>query len=117
MFYINAPGLANVTVSGLTLTGGDVNSSGGAISNSETLTIRDSVITGNVGVHASSRGGGIAHFFGTLTIERTTISDNFADHQRRRRIGGPCHGGARDRQHDQRQPSSLRRRHLWVLFV
>ena len=78
VFYINAPGLANVTVSGLTLTGGDVNSSGGAISNSETLTIRDSVITGNVGVHASSRGGGIAHFFGALTIERTTISDNFA---------------------------------------
>ena len=78
VFYINAAGLANVTISGVTLTNGDVNASGGAIFNAENLTIRDSVITGNSGTHVASRGGGIAHFFGTLTIERSTISDNYA---------------------------------------
>jgi CSLREA domain-containing protein len=78
VFYINAPGLANVTISGLTITGGDVTGAGGAILNNENLTIRDSVITGNSARGGAGTGGAIWHFNGTLTIERTTISDNVA---------------------------------------
>jgi hypothetical protein len=75
-------GLIDVAIIGLTLTGadnGDSNTAGGAISSSENLTIRDSVITGNAVVHGTSRGGGIANFSGALNIERTTISDNSAN--------------------------------------
>lgn len=56
VLYISAPGLASVSISGLTLTGGDSNFEGGGIRNMENLTLTASVITGN---SAAFTGGGI----------------------------------------------------------
>jgi hypothetical protein len=67
-----------VTLVGLTLTGGDVNGSGGAILSQVQLAVIDCTITGN---NASSGGGGI-HSFPTgdagLTIADSVISGNSA---------------------------------------
>jgi hypothetical protein len=92
-----------VTMSGLTLTGGDANGDGGAVDSRETLTITSSTISGNsaVGngggirgdksvsltnsrVHknvASSMGGGIVVFFSdnTVSVKSSTISGNSAE--------------------------------------
>src|SRR4051794_20890085 len=48
IFYLNAPGVGDVTISGLTLTGGNAGT-GGAIHNSDDdhLTVTNSTITGN----------------------------------------------------------------------
>jgi CSLREA domain-containing protein len=67
-----------VTISGMTISKGNslgVDDLGGGISNENngTLTITDSIISGNTG----SRGGGIRNF-GTLTITDSTISGNSA---------------------------------------
>ncbi len=69
---------ADVTISGLTISGGGVNTAaagegGGGIFNAGTLTVTDSTITGNV----ASSGGGIDNT-GTLTVTDSTISDNEA---------------------------------------
>ena len=64
--------LLNVTISGLTLTGGDKFEEGGAIRSLENLTLMDSVITGN----ESGRGGGLYNRFGTMEIIRSMISHN-----------------------------------------
>ena len=76
---INNPGdngiLLNVTISGLTLTGGDTGFNGGAIRTRENLTVTSSVITGNA---VTSNGGGIYSTFGTLTVLNSTIRRNFA---------------------------------------
>ncbi len=61
-----------VSISGLTLTGGDV-TAGGAIRNAEDLTVLETWIVANSG----SFGGGIVNS-GTLTVERSTISGNKA---------------------------------------
>ena len=67
-----------VAISGLALTGGDMGNSGGAIRNTETLTLTALTISGNaagtttVGYH----GGGIANSNGNLTIIASTISGN-----------------------------------------
>ena len=63
----------DVTFVGLTLTGGDSASSGGAILNRENLTLADSKISGN----AASRGGGISNSSG-LSVTNVAISNNFA---------------------------------------
>ncbi len=63
-----------VLISGLTLTGGDVNSSGGGIANGEILTLRESVIAGN----AATLHGGAVNNTGVLVVERSTLSGNFA---------------------------------------
>lgn len=65
-------GLIDVSISGLTLTGGDV-TAGGAILNTENLTIRDSWIVANSG----DFGGGILSS-GTLSVVGSTISGNKA---------------------------------------
>lgn len=62
-------------VSGLTLTGGDINGFGGAVFNRQTLTITGSTISGN---SADFDGGGVYHDSGTLTITSSTITGNTA---------------------------------------
>jgi hypothetical protein len=63
-----------VLISGLTLTGGDVDSSGGGIANGEILTLRESVIAGN----AATLHGGAVNDTGVSVVERSTLSGNFA---------------------------------------
>lgn len=105
----NTANLLDVSISGLTLTGGDVFSGGGAISTTENLVISDCVLTDNGSLFAggailsdagpnvppnsltvrnciltgnstpSSEGGAIRKRFGTLTIEDTTIANNTAN--------------------------------------
>lgn len=67
------PDLA-VTLSGLTLTGGDVTGNGGAIYSRENLTLTQSTISGNA---ASDRGGGIYNY-GNLTVRDSTLNGNSA---------------------------------------
>jgi len=62
-----------VTISGLTLTGGDVQRSGGAIRSQESLTITSSTISGN-----SARSGGGVSAVGNLTVTSSTILGNSA---------------------------------------
>jgi hypothetical protein len=73
-----------VSISGLTLTGGDVGNSGngGAIRNLESLTVAACTISGNATAGTVTdnyrlAGGGI-YSAGNLTISASTISDNFA---------------------------------------
>ena len=76
IFYLNTAGA--VTLTGLTLTGGDGFSgdNGGAIVSSNTdLTIVDSTFSGNVALV----GGGIAAFGGSATVTGTTFTDNYAE--------------------------------------
>ena len=73
----------DVLISGLTLTGGDVNSSGGAILSLEHLTLVRSRVTGNAVSSTSgflTAGGGIYINNANLVIEASTISDNLAYH-------------------------------------
>jgi predicted outer membrane repeat protein len=74
--------LIDVTIRGLTLTGGDTNQ-GGAIRNIGNLTVLEAVIDGNTAIH----GGGIYHFTpiltsgpqpGRLSVVDSTISNNLA---------------------------------------
>jgi parallel beta-helix repeat protein/predicted outer membrane repeat protein len=62
-----------VTISGLTLSGGNT-TFGGGISNGGTLTVQNSTISGN----SAATGGGIFNHFGTLTVQNSTISGNSA---------------------------------------
>jgi len=76
----NAVGVFNVlgdvtaTLSGLTVSGGMNNQSGGGIYNGGTLTITNCTFTNNT---SGSEGGAIANP-GTLTLTNSTISDNTA---------------------------------------
>lgn len=72
---LSISGSGDVEINGLELTGGDTSGNGGAISSSYTsLTVKNSVITGNA---AQGGGGGIASA-GNLTIQNSTVSDNTA---------------------------------------
>ena len=80
----NAPA---VTLSGTTITGGYTNGVGGGISVYKgSLTLADSVVTGNTAVNAGGQpgpgvgaGGGIGVYAGgSLTIEQSTVSGNVA---------------------------------------
>ena len=64
-----------VSIDGLTLTGGNTEGSGAAISNRETLTISDLTISENF---AEVNGGAINNTGGTLTITDVTLSGNTA---------------------------------------
>jgi len=68
-------GTIDVTINDLTLLGGDVLDSGGAIFNRENLTVGNSTIKEN---SASNDGGGIFTQLGTLLVENSTLNDNFA---------------------------------------
>lgn len=65
-----------VTISGLTLTGGDVWGHGGAIRNSGNLTIAESVITGNHAQQSSSSSGGGIFSESSLSLVDSKISGN-----------------------------------------
>ncbi|MCI0492873.1 MAG: hypothetical protein L0Z07_08045, partial [Planctomycetes bacterium] len=79
IFNINdgVAGDSPVTISGLTITGGDANSSGGGIRSLESLTLLDSVVSGNA---TTDDGAGVfvSTSAGTATITRSTISGNVA---------------------------------------
>ncbi len=66
------PTWAAVTISGLTVSGGN-DDSGGGISNSGTMTVADSTISGN---NAGDLGGGGISNSGTMTVADSTISGN-----------------------------------------
>jgi hypothetical protein len=75
--------LRDVSISGLTLTGGDVNTAGGAISSAENLVLTDCVISANnTSVRGSVIGGGGISSQATfskpnsLTIRGSTLSGN-----------------------------------------
>ena len=82
VFYLDAPGNANITISGLTITGGHGlggGRAGGGIDNTdEHLTVNSSVITGNTsvdwgaGINADSAGN-------TLTLLNSAVTGNTAD--------------------------------------
>lgn len=81
----NAANLLNVSISGLTLTGGDVNTAGGAIISSENLVVTDCVVSGNTTViNSLYYGGGGIHSKATiskpnsLTIRSSTLTGNAA---------------------------------------
>jgi parallel beta-helix repeat protein len=67
----------DVTLSGMTLTGGNAVDGGAIFDDGEKLTITDAVITGNT---ASANGGGVftSYYDGLLTIQNTIISGNTA---------------------------------------
>ena len=66
-----------VTISGLTLTGADLDNKGGAILSTENLTVVDSILTGNFTKDLNGNSGGaIYNDGGTLSVNRTTLSNN-----------------------------------------
>lgn len=75
-FPIRVFGLFNVNaeleISNLTLTGGNT-FQGGAIYSVGTVTINNSIITGN---KATETGGGLTNRFGKLTVNNSTVSNN-----------------------------------------
>ena len=78
VFYLfNNSKLLNVTLSGMTITGGSQTRGGGICDIDENLTLVDSVVTGN---SAGQNGGGLFAdgFTMSLTVRRTTISNNTA---------------------------------------
>jgi|GEM_PF-857396 len=69
-----------VTISGLTLTGGDTSTAGGAIFNRENLTIVASQLLNNSALtSAGGNGGGIENNFGTLDVQQSTFAGNAAN--------------------------------------
>jgi CSLREA domain-containing protein len=86
----------DVTIDGLTITGGEAakqrspgdtnpDTFGGGISNRENLNLNNSHVTGNTAV---AGGGGIFNAAGLLTINNSTISDNYSDSPRVGAKGG-----------------------------
>jgi len=71
----NAETLADVSLIGLTLQGGDVNQGGGAILSNENLTLQFVSLIDNA---AAGDGGGVFHQNGGLVIENSTIANNTA---------------------------------------
>jgi hypothetical protein len=74
IFLVTAPG--NLTLNGLTITGGNVAAPGGGIFNVEgTLTLNHSTVTGNASGGMMAAGGGIASgTFGTGPLGTTTLN-------------------------------------------
>ncbi len=78
VFYLyNGAATLDITLSGMTITGGNASTGGGIVDFDENLTLVDSVVTGNT---SSGKGGGLwaDGFNMTLTIRRTEISNNTA---------------------------------------
>jgi hypothetical protein len=65
----------NVTISGVTLTGGDVGLHGGAIQSRENVTLKSSAVSGN---SALNGGGGVWVYEANLSLVNSTISGNEA---------------------------------------
>ena len=82
VFQVN--GGVTATLNGLTIANGNAADKGGGISNTGTLTVKNSIISSN----SAANGGGISNT-GTLTISSTTISGNSAqENDISARIGG-----------------------------
>jgi CSLREA domain-containing protein len=79
----SASNLLHVSISDLTLTGGDVSGDGGAIRSTENIAIANSTLSGN-----SADNGGAVWCSGAATITTSTISENSAV-----RDGGGILGG------------------------
>ena len=78
VFYLyNNSALLDITLSGMTITGGNASFGGGIVDFDENLTLVDSVVTGNT---VGGKGGGVFAdgFNMTLTIRRTVISNNIS---------------------------------------
>ncbi|MEG3438644.1 choice-of-anchor Q domain-containing protein [Pannus brasiliensis CCIBt3594] len=71
VFYLNQAG--DVSIDGLTLTGGNAKFGGGISNVRSNLTISNSVISGNT---TTTTGGGIENYNGTVKILNSTISGN-----------------------------------------
>ena len=71
-------GSPTVTITGVTIQGGNINNStGGGIRNvAGNLTVEDSVITGN---QSAGSGGGLSHLDGTLVISETIVRNNISE--------------------------------------
>jgi hypothetical protein len=73
---------ADVTIDGLTITGGNGTADGGGLDNFGTVVLNDSTVTGNsvtAGGNAACVGGGIFNEEGgTLTLNSSTVSNNAA---------------------------------------
>ena len=81
----------DVTISGVTITGGSVSTDGGGILNEGTLLVTDSAITGNT---AADDGAGLRNSGnGVLTIVSSTLRDNVAGSGSTNRGGGVSHFG------------------------
>ena len=80
--------VSEVNLSGMTITGGYSGDGGGIYNNMGTLTVADSVITGNAATGQSSSGGGagIYSLSGTLSVTNSSISNNSI-------LTGYYHGG------------------------
>lgn len=77
VFYVySSDALLDVTISGLTITGGNNIVAGGIVNLGENLILDDVVVTGNT----AAFGGGVAFFYspGSLTIRDSVISGNEA---------------------------------------
>jgi hypothetical protein len=78
----NDANFIDVSIEGVTLTGGDENDSGGAIFTRENLTVERSTITGNITTRGNDGsfggGGGIFSTDGTLTVLDSSFSHNRA---------------------------------------
>jgi len=81
------------TLSGLTISGGMTNQSGGGISNAGTLSVTDCTISGNSTTTGAGGGGGGVYNAGTLTITGSTVSGNTATPQDYNAGGGIYSGG------------------------
>ena len=76
IFNINSSNAIDVTISGLTLTGGDELGDGGAITTNRNLTLDQVAITGNA---ATGEGGGVrVTEFAQLTVTNSTLDGNQA---------------------------------------
>jgi len=88
-----SPASVVATISGLTISNGNVlgSGNGGGIYTAGTLTLSSAVLSGN----SATNGGGIWNQFGALTINRSTLSDNSVSHPTISGSGGGIfnHGG------------------------
>lgn len=75
---VTVHGLASLTLNGLTIANGSTNIYGGGIENYGTLTITNSIFTGNC--NSSYDGGGIYNQSGSVTITDSIFTGNTAAH-------------------------------------
>jgi predicted outer membrane repeat protein len=71
----NSSSALAVSLSGITLTGGNSSADGGGIFNQENLSLSDTIVTGN---SAAGNGGGLFNGIGTVTLSNSTFTNNRA---------------------------------------
>src|SRR5262249_31775730 len=73
LFDVAGPGGLNVTISGLTLTGGSADNGGAILNTGDSLTIASTIIENS---HATAAGGGVYNQGGALTLQGDTLNGN-----------------------------------------